>query len=97
MEKERKEGLTQVPHSDIFNDGGSDRGSYFIPKKNPLQNNSTQKIPNILSIPKKSHTNNKFRLVYIIVDLSYKKNGTKKIPDLCFNCNPKKNSCVFHE
>ena len=35
MEKERKEGLTQVPHSDIFNDGGSDRGSYFIPKKKP--------------------------------------------------------------
>ena len=45
---------TQGPHSHILMTGGSDRGSYFIPKKPQLQNLSTQKNHYFFSIPKKS-------------------------------------------
>ena len=44
----------QGPHSHILTTGGSDRGSYFIPKKIPTSEFVyPQKIPTFFSIPKK--------------------------------------------
>ena len=49
--------MPQGPHSHILmtGGGGSDRGSYFIPKKFPTSDLSTQKNPYFfLAYPKKS-------------------------------------------
>ena len=44
----------QGPHSHILMTGGSDRGSYFIPPKNPnFRICLPKKIPTFFSVPKK--------------------------------------------
>ena len=80
----RRPGI-QGLHSDILKTGGSERGSFFLPKKSQLQNFSTQKIPYFLAYPK-NPTFKAVNCAYVIVNYCWFELMKKAIPkkSLCF-------------